>query len=663
MYKLLFLMVLIMNLNAHINKLIDEDSPYLQQHARNPVHWYPWGEEAFKKAQKEDKPIFLSIGYSTCHWCHVMERESFEDKEVAKILNDKFISIKVDREEYPNIDRYYQDVYMVMNRRGGGWPLTIIMTPQKGVFFSATYMPKSNRFGSAGLIQMLNETYKAYKNRKEEVKKSVLSIENALKSLARSDSGVKIEPDLKVVDNFVKSVEKNYDWDNFGIGFAPKFPHATTIDTLLDIYRIDGNKKAYDMAINMLKAMSRGGIYDQIEGGFYRYSTDERWMIPHFEKMLYTNAELLEAYANGYFVSKDEDFKRVIVETIANIKSRFCKDGVYFSASDADSDGVEGKYFTFKYKSAFRSLVDGGFSKDEAKEVLYYLGIFEDGNFEDSLSNPYITSSKVPKKLDQAKEILLKDRSIKSYPFIDHKVQTSWNALYIKALFKVAKYVDNSYVKDAITSLDALISNLYIKDELYHQVLIGKSPKVKGYLEDYAFLISALLDAYEIDYDSKYIKLATTLKQKAIQKFYKDGKWMMSDDSFESGAAFYDASYRSAVSVMVENIIKLSIFDESIKEFNFAKESLKSINANIAQSPNQYPYAMKAYIQTLLSPVIIKSTKANLLKYRRDIDTIRYPYTVTKPTSDSNFIACKVDRCFGVANSIEEIVKKIESAF
>jgi len=268
MLKLLFITVMIMaNLDANSNKLINEDSPYLQQHAHNPVHWYPWGDEAFKKAKKEKKPIFLSIGYSTCHWCHVMERESFENKEVADLLNKYYISIKVDREEHPNIDRYFQDVYMVMNKRGGGWPLTIIMTPDQEPFFSATYIPSDDRYGSSGLKSILKMMADIYKNRPQDVKKSADSIMNAIKSL-KGKKSVGSDLDIKIAKDFVKGVESVYDPVYKGIGQAPKFPHATTIDTLLDIYRITANKKAYKMAIDMLEAMSKGGIYDQIEGGF-----------------------------------------------------------------------------------------------------------------------------------------------------------------------------------------------------------------------------------------------------------------------------------------------------------------------------------------------------------------------------------------------------------
>jgi uncharacterized protein YyaL (SSP411 family) len=647
------------NLNADTNRLINEDSPYLLQHAHNPVDWYPWGDEAFSRAKKENKLIFLSIGYSTCHWCHVMERESFENRSVAKILNKYYISIKIDREEYPHIDRHYQDIYMIMNRRSGGWPLTIVMTPDREVFFSSTYMPADDRYGRSGLKDTLKILHDAYIDRKDEVIKSARSIEALLKSREKR-SYEKVKLDISIANKYVKSISGEFDTENKGIGLSPKFPHATTFDTLIDIYRIDGDKEALKMANEALLAMSRGGIYDQIEGGFYRYSVDELWMIPHFEKMLYTNAELIEAYANSYAVTKEPRFKTVIKETIQNINERFKKDGIFYSASDADSDGKEGKYFVFDYHQSLKDLTDGGFSKGDAQKILDYFSINEDGNFEDKQTNPYLSGMDKPKDLKKAKKILKQNREKKSYPFIDHKIQTSWNALYLTSLFKAGKFVDGSYSKDALKSLDSLIENLYIKGELYHQVIIGKKPKVKGYLEDYAFLISSLIEAYEVEFDDKYLNLAKTLMQNAIMKFYKNGIWYMSDDTFKAEAEFYDASYRSALAVMLEDILKIAILTDNIKLDAFAKESLNRYLADLKMAPYQYPYGLRVYLQSLLSNVVIKSTKENLLKNRELLNSIEYPYLLLKPTNDKNFLACKIDSCFAIDKDLRVVIDKLK---
>ena len=659
MFKILLLGLLIM-IDTHANKLEHEDSPYLQQHAHNPVHWYPWGDEAFLKAKKEDKLIFLSIGYSTCHWCHVMEKESFENKSVAKILNQNFIAIKVDREEYPHIDRHYQDIYALMNRRGGGWPLTIVMTPERRVFFSATYMPADDQYGRAGLKGMLKVLHDAYHDRRQEVVKSAASIEAAMQRMDDDKESQEVKTDLSIAENFVKEVAQSYDSKNSGIGTAPKFPHASTLDTLLDIYRINGSQKAQQMAYESLLAMSRGGIYDQIEGGFYRYSTDERWMIPHFEKMLYTNAELISAYANAYALSKEERFKRVIAQTVHNIHERFYHDGLYYSASDADSDGEEGKYFVFDYKDALKSLKAGGFSDERAKRVLDYLGIFAEGNFEDNQSNPYLTSKEVPKDLDKALGILRQNRAAKKYPFIDYKVQTSWNALYISALLKAGKMVDKSYHKEALHALDSLLSHLYIDGTLYHQIIVGKKPKVAAYLEDYAFLIDALIAGYEVSFDADYLKVAQKLLDEGVRGFYKEGRWYMSDDAFKAKAAFYDASYRSAMAIMIENIFKIALLSDNIKLYHFGLKSLQSKLAALKQSPSHYPTGMKVLLESLSAPIVLKSSVENLQANRERIDQITYPFVLLKPSSDRHFLACKIDRCFAVDESLEEVIKKIE---
>ena len=658
MFKILILGFLIVT-NAHTNKLLNEDSPYLLQHAHNPVNWYPWGDEAFEKAKKENKLIFLSIGYSTCHWCHVMERESFENDSVAEILNKDYISIKVDREEYPHIDRHYQDIYALMNERGGGWPLTIVMTPEKQTFFSATYLPPENSFGRGGLKATLKMLNGVYTNKKDEVIKSADSIEAAMKRRGSATFDQKVSLDISVADKFVNNISSGFDLKNKGVGSAPKFPHATSLDTLLDVYRIIGNESAKLMATDTLMAMSKGGIYDQIEGGFYRYSVDEMWMIPHFEKMLYTNAELIEAYANGYALTKEPRFNTVIKETVQNINERFLKDDMYYSASDADSDGEEGKYFVFDYQMSLDDLIKGGFSKGDAKEVLTYFSIYKGGNFEHKQSNPYLGGMDAPKELEKAKVILKANREKKNYAFIDYKIQTSWNAMYLVGLFKSAKFVDKSYAKQALTSLDALLKNLYINGELYHQVIVGKKPKVKGYLEDYSFLISALLEAYQVGFDDKYLTIAKTLSDKSVMKFYKNGIWYMSDDDFEAKAEFYDASYRSSLAVMIENLFKIAILTDNLKLNAFAKESLESNLGALNALPNQYPYGLKAYLQSLLSNVVIKSKKENLEKNRVILDSIKYPYVLLKPSEDTNFLACKIDTCFVIDEDVKVVVEKI----
>ncbi len=366
----------------HTNELIDEDSPYLLQHAHNPVNWMAWSDKALLKAKEENKLIFLSIGYSTCDWCHVMERETFEDEVSAKLLNDSYVSIKVDREEMPDLDKYYQDVHYLLTKRSGGWPLSIIMTPQQQVIFAGTYLPPKSMQGRMGFRELTLFIKEKFDDSFEEVQKSAASIEAAIKHYERSFEARQSIDAQAVIEAFVKNVKASYDDVSKGIGSAPKFPHASTWNALLDIYAKTNNLEALYLSEDVLLAMANGGINDQIEGGFYRYSVDEAWVIPHFEKMLYTNAELIEVYAKLYKLTGKSRFQEVVQKTIEAMDERFLKEGLYLSASDADSEGEEGKYFVFRFAEAKEALLNGGLSEVETKAVMEYFGITKFGNFE-----------------------------------------------------------------------------------------------------------------------------------------------------------------------------------------------------------------------------------------------------------------------------------------
>ncbi|HIQ26934.1 MAG TPA: thioredoxin domain-containing protein, partial [Sulfurovum sp.] len=327
----------------YTNALIKENSPYLQQHANNPVYWYPWGKEALNKAKKENKLIFLSIGYSTCHWCHVMEEESFTDEEIAKLLNNDFVSIKVDREEYPQIDKQYQTLYMSVHEERGGWPLSVFMSPDKEVFFIGTYIPKEEGYGSKGLLHLLSSFVSIQKQNR-----LFARMINKHKKAVRATT-LKVRPHTKIMQRVVKEIENQFDKEHGGFAKRPKFPEASKLELLLDIFKLNGNKKAFEMAEFTLKKMAEGGIYDQIGGGFFRYTTDEAWQIPHFEKMLYTNAELISVYVKTYEMTEDKLYRKVVDETIAQMERNYMQEGVYLSASDADSDGEEGGYFIYEY--------------------------------------------------------------------------------------------------------------------------------------------------------------------------------------------------------------------------------------------------------------------------------------------------------------------------
>ena len=658
-YSLIIFVLLFQTNILNANQLSKETSPYLLQHKNNPVNWYPWGKQAFQKAIKEKKLIFLSIGYSTCHWCHVMAHESFEDKKVATLLNKDFVSIKVDKEQFPHIDNYYQSVYKTMNDKAGGWPLTIIMTADKKPFFAETYIPKDEGYGSRGLINILDIISAYDKNALVKSGNEVLEIIQQNNTITQKE--VKISKDIE--HKAVQQYKSNYDQTNKGFSYAPKFPQASNIITLLKIHNITKNKEALNMATDALTAMAKGGIYDQIEGAFYRYTIDSRWEKPHFEKMLYTNAELIEAYSNAYTITKDPLYKKVIDETITQIDKRFQTNGVYQSASNADSknfeeENEEGFYFLYEYLDTVEYLEQKGVDKKTISNTLTYLGITEEGNFDGNFSNPKITSNNEPQGLKAVKKLLIELRDKKEYPFIDNKINTAWNSLYIKGKL-TAGAVNQKYIQEAIYSLDKLLELLYIDGVLYHQTIIGIKPKQKALLEDYAFLSSALFEAYQKTLDKKYFILFEKLVKQSIEKFYKNNRWTESDDGFTTYAKINDTGYSSALAITINNIILYATVQADFKTLAIAQKTIAQFSNNINKYPSYYPNTLKAIMMQTYEPVFIKSSKENLNKI--DIKDINHPFVYIHEFKSDDFLACKLNSCFSYGKDFNKIKKDIEA--
>lgn len=640
------------------NELRLEDSPYLKQHSNNPVSWVAWSEDVFKRAEKEDKLIFLSIGYSTCHWCHVMEKESFEDDGVANILNEKFISIKVDREEMPDVDKYYQDIHYLVNRRGGGWPLSVILLPDSKAVFAGTYIPKENRgqmMGFKNLLLLVDEKYRTQKQEVLDIAKNIEDIHTKYENSSRKF--VKISD--TVVEDFVQNIKKNFDDVNKGIGGAPKFPHASTFHELLRIYTLTSNKEAFSMAKETLDFIRRGGINDQIEGGFYRYSVDSGWKIPHFEKMLYTNAELLSSYALLYKIEKNEDIKEVVKDTIKAMDERFLYDGLYFSASDADSEGEEGKYFVFGYKEAKEALEDANISPKEADDILYYLDITKSGNFENQSSNPNVLTDKKPPKLQIAKEILKDVRQKVAYPFIDKKILTSWNALFISALFDVGEMVDKTYTNVAQKSLDKLLDTLYKNGKLYHQILPNSTLKVEGLLEDYAFLSETLLKAFGATQNEAYLTLAKSLIQRANEKFYKNGRWYLG--GFKATAPLEDNAYKSPLTSMLSSMATLALYSEDNKMFLEAKKMFDLNSANFASYA--YSSALFVWMQLYKKQTLIKVPKDEYESVAGEIKKLENPLILVKKSNEKVFQACEISSCYAYREDLHEVLKDVKARY
>ncbi|WP_281950648.1 thioredoxin domain-containing protein [Nitrosophilus kaiyonis] len=648
--------------HKYTNELIYEESPYLLQHAHNPVNWLPWGEKAFQKAKKEHKPIFLSIGYSTCHWCHVMEKESFENEEIAKIINENFVPIKVDKEERPDIDKFYQKVYQIMHNRSGGWPLTIILTEDLKPFFSATYLPPEDGYGVKGLKTVLPILAKAYKNERDYIEKRADAILTLMKKIENQEY-VPVQLDFTIAKKFVMQAKEQYDKTYKGFSKRIKFPESSKIRALIDIYLITKDNDAFNMANDTLITMAKSGLYDQINGGFFRYTTDRKWQIPHFEKMLYTNAELIDVYSRMYKITKNPLFKKVVIETINEIDNRFKnKNSLYSSASDADTNGIEGGFFIFNYEKCLDYFLKNGFKKDETIKVLKYFGITEDGNIDGEYSNPYINEEiKISKdKIKKAKNLLKKIRETKEYPFIDKKIITSWNAMMIDAKLK-SFFIDERFKKSALVSLDNLIKTMYINKNLYHQIKDKNIPTKKALLEDYAYLIKALITAYEVTLEKRYLILAEELQKKAKELFFKNGKWYLSVSKFKSVADLNDSYYTSPLAIMIHNLLKLSALKEDLKLLNDAKYIIDKNSALIFHNPIYYPEATRAVFREKLGDIVIKNSKNVLKKYLLDIAMLDYPYILVKSGDYKEFLACKIDTCFANNKEFNKIKEKIES--
>ncbi len=658
MQKIFFLIVLSILLRAeqhYTNALIKEHSPYLQQHAHNPVNWYPWGEEAFEKAKKEHKLIFLSIGYSTCHWCHVMEEESFTDVLVAKLLNDDFISIKVDREQYPQIDKKYQKIYRDVYGKRGGWPLSIFLTPDKEVFFMGTYIPKEEGYGSKGLLSLLpsfvvlNADTSALKEAIERHKKK------------KNQNGLQLDRNEKLVSSVVLAIEKQYDAHNGGFATHSKFPEASKLDLLLDIVRLTSNQKAWHMAEVTLKKMARSGLYDQVHGGFFRYTIDSEWKIPHFEKMLYTNAELIAVYVKMVEMTGDTLYEKVVEESIVEMEKHYMQEGVYLSASDADSDGEEGGYFIYEYLELKSALKEKGWKAQEIEDVLRYMGIEEDGNIDGEFSQPHITSEHIPVKLKLFKAYLKKLCDKRTFPFVDKKVNTAWNAMMIKALFEASK-IDKQYLFLANRRMDALLKLMYPECVLYHQTLLGKPPTQKALLEDYAFLIDALIAGYERTYDNKYLKLAQSLTDEMIDKFYKDKQWYLSDDGLNAEADFDDRYYTSALSVMLDNLLRMASLTDRLKYNAIVKETLTNMGGILKTNPASASKLVHIFLRLEKGDIIIHAKPEALRIAQPVLDKVKYPFILSAVEESDEYLACKTTMCFAHDNNITKLIEKINEA-
>ncbi|RUM46332.1 MAG: thioredoxin domain-containing protein [Hydrogenimonas sp.] len=639
------------------NRLIHEDSPYLQQHANNPVDWYPWCDEAFEKAKRENKPIFLSIGYSSCHWCHVMEHEVFEDEEIAKYLNQHFVSIKVDREERPDIDKHFQSVHQLLNQRPGGWPASIFLTPDLKPFFAGTYIPPKRKYNMMGFLELIEVIHKKWSEEPESIIKNANEIQRYLEP---KDGPVKATKfDLSLIDRTIEQAGGSYDPIYGGFSKAPKFPHTSTINLLLDLHQLTGEEKPLEMATHTLKNMAKGGIYDLIDGGFCRYSTDDMWLVPHFEKMTYDNGLLCESYLRAYRTTHDSFYLQIAEDIIRFMKEKMMENHLFYSASDADTEGEEGKYFVYTYDEVRHALEQNGFHEEEVFEILKALSITPEGNFEGKniVRNESLTSFSWWPKVRRILKIL---RASRTYPFIDKKVITSWNAMMIKALF-LAGEIDEGYLDEAQKSLQALLELMFKEDKLYHSVLINKTPTIEAFLEDYAYLCDALLQAYQTTLDEKWLMLAQKLAEQAIDRFYAGGKWYFSRGEFPTEADISDTSYPSSAAIMTNSLMTLGTLLDP-RYIDIAKKTMAYHSIKIVKYPIWHATFVTAVLRDLKEDIVIKSLPPYLAEIKPLLQqAVTYPYLLMHVDINPAYNVCNRHSCFINSRDKEEVVSLLQT--
>ena len=554
---------------THRNRLIHETSPYLLQHAHNPVDWYPWGDEAFQKAKSENKPILLSIGYSACHWCHVMEHESFENEKIAALMNDLFVSIKVDREERPDLDEIYMNAVQMLTGRGG-WPMTVFLTPDGKPFYGGTYFPPEDRQGMPGFPRILTGVAQAYREKPQDVERSVEQILSALKRMSEShESKATFSPDA--IAESAEQISRAYDSDHGGLGRAPKFPNTGVYELFLRYYHQSKNQHFLEMVTHTLTKMAQGGIYDHLGGGFHRYSVDEKWLVPHFEKMLYDNAQLLRIYAQLYCVTGNDLFKNVTEETADYLlREMLHSEGGFYSTQDADSEGEEGKFFIWSPQE-INSIIG-----EEAGEIFARIYDVSDfGNFEGkNILHPILSLEQASKLFRKdVKEIaaiiadgklkLFQEREKRIKPFRDEKIITSWNGLILSGLAEAIKISpQKAYVESANRTVEFIFSKIFRDGHLLHSYKDGKA-KLLGYLDDYAFLAVGLLDLYETTFDRTQFERAIKLADTMLSEFWdeEDGAFFYTGKSHEQlisrAKPVFDASIPSGNSMATHLLLRL----------------------------------------------------------------------------------------------------------
>lgn len=588
------------------NRLFLESSPYLLQHAHNPVNWYSWGDEAFETAKKLHRPVLLSIGYSTCHWCHVMEEESFEDEEIARAINENYIAIKVDREERPDVDAIYMSAVQAMTG-GGGWPMTVWLTPERKPFYGGTYFPPRDgeRGAGTGFLTLLRRLKEVYQTEPEKIAAASDNLAKAIRENLSSESGGSAIPDAQVFHQAIQMYKDRFDEQDGGLNYTPKFPSQIPIRFLLRYYRRTGDRKVLEIATKTLDKMASGGIYDHVGGGFHRYSTDKYWLVPHFEKMLYDNALLVIDYLEAYQVTGNPEFERVVRETLRYVeRDMTAPTGAFYSATDADSltpDGhrEEGYFFTWDLGELAPILGPEKMKVFEKFFVLTKGGNFEGRNILHTQTttaevgrNLGVSEEKVGALLEASKEILYRERLKRPTPLRDEKILTSWNGLMISAHARAGLLLkEPRYTESAVRAAQFIFENLYSEGRLQRSHKDGQA-RHNAYLDDYAFLTAGLLDLYEATSDPQWLQKGIEL-DRTLEQFYEDkksGGFFMTSSDHEKLLARekpnYDGAEPSGNSIALLNLYRLNEFTTNDDYRKRGDKSMKAFSQTMKSHPN-----------------------------------------------------------------------------
>ncbi|MEJ2363119.1 MAG: thioredoxin domain-containing protein [Deltaproteobacteria bacterium] len=593
------------------NRLIHEKSPYLLQHAYNPVDWYPWGEEAFEAAKKQDKPVFVSIGYSSCHWCHVMEKESFDNDQVAKLMNAAFICIKVDREERPDLDGAYMAACQVMGR-SCGWPLNVIMTPDKKPFFASSYIPKDSRFGLAGMVDLIPQIEEMWKARRSDLENLGDDITRRIETLEKRTVGNELGKD--VLDDAYEKLVLRFDTENGGFGNAPKFPSPHNLIFLLRYWNRTKEKNALTMAEKTLRAMRTGGIFDQVGFGFHRYSTDAEWLVPHFEKMLYDQALMALAYTEAFQATGAGKFKITAKETLTYVlRDLVSPQGGFYAAEDADSEGEEGKFYMWTEEEIRKAL-----PPEDADLAVRLFGVKAEGNYAEAgrkrnrknilhlaeplekvASESQLTVDKLIFRLGKICSLLFKAREKRVHPSKDDKILVDWNGLMIAALAKASNvFGERRYLEAAVKAAGFILEKM--RDEngvLYHRYAKGERA-IEGFLNDYAFLVWGLVEIYEANFNESCLQTAVELTNTMMSRFW-DGEtsgffstMKDTENAMPRRKEVYDGALPSGNSVALLNLLRLSLLTGDAKYREFASKIIRVTSEAVKRLPVAHTFML-----------------------------------------------------------------------